>query len=256
MSKRNQALHRTAMAVLLTFCAMVGHAQNTTGAAYKAVIFDYFVLFDPNSIAAVVDQVVPGHGAEFTKTWRAKQFEYCFIRSITGSHADFDQVTRDALVYTAQASGLALTVPDQAKLLNAYRHLRLWPDAQQTLKGLHDAGIRVAVLTNFSPAMMQANAEQAGIAGLLDVMISTEEGGAFKPEAQSYALAKRSLKLENKQMLFVAFGGWDAFGAKRFGLPTYWVNRFKLPAEELGLSPDYTSPDLAGVLHLVTQDQP
>ena len=50
---------------------------------------------------------------------------------------------------------------------------------------------------------------------------------------------------------FAAFGGWDAYGAKSFGYATYWVNRFGLPAERLGIPPDQTSGDLAGLLEFV-----
>ena len=45
-------------------------------------------------------------------------------------------------------------------------------------------------------------------------------------------------RLPREQVLFVAFAGWDAAGASRFGYQTYWVNRMKLPAEELGHVPD------------------
>jgi 2-haloacid dehalogenase len=54
-----------------------------------------------------------------------------------------------------------------------------------------------------------------------------------------------------KAVAFAAFGGWDAYGAKSFGYPTYWVNRFSLPAEKLGLAPDATSNDFAGLLKFV-----
>ena len=41
-----------------------------------------------------------------------------------------------------------------------------------------------------------------------------------------------------EEILFVAFAGWDAAGAKLFGYPTYWVNRPRLPPEELSVLPD------------------
>src|SRR5688572_2807852 len=70
---------------------------------FKAVAFDYFVIFNPNSVVLEVEKAYPGKGLEFTKAWRAKQFEYGFLRSITGRHEDFFKVTEDALVYTAEA---------------------------------------------------------------------------------------------------------------------------------------------------------
>jgi 2-haloacid dehalogenase len=47
-----------------------------------------------------------------------------------------------------------------------------------------------------------------------------------------------AFKLERGEIVFAAFGGWDAAGAKRFGYPTFWCNRFNLPIEELGVVAD------------------
>src|SRR3954463_5242015 len=84
-------------------------AQDSPPPRFKAVAFDYFVIFNANSVVPAVEKAFPGKGAEFTRAWRAKQFEYGFLRSITGRHADFFKVTEDALVYTATAMKLDLT---------------------------------------------------------------------------------------------------------------------------------------------------
>jgi 2-haloacid dehalogenase len=60
---------------------------------FKAVAFDYFVIFDPNSVVPAAEAEFPGRGAEFVKAWRSKQFEYCFLRSITARHTDFESPT-------------------------------------------------------------------------------------------------------------------------------------------------------------------
>jgi 2-haloacid dehalogenase len=99
--------------------------------------------------------------------------------------------------------------------------------------------------------MLRANAEQAGITGLFDVLLSTEANGTYKPDPAAYELGMKTLKLKKKEIVFAAFGGWDAYGAKSFGYATYWVNRFNLPAEELGLKADATSTDMQGLLGFV-----
>ena len=50
--------------------------------------------------------------------------------------------------------------------------------------------------------------------------------------------------MPRERILFVAFAGWDAAGAKLFGYPTFWVNRLGLPPERFGPMPDITSSDL------------
>jgi 2-haloacid dehalogenase len=55
--------------------------------------------------------------------------------------------------------------------------------------------------------------------------------------------------------VFAAFGGWDASGAKSFGYPTVWVNRFGQPVEELGIQPDLMTPDMKGLLEFVLPER-
>ena len=227
------------------------HAQGWPPPRFKAVAFDYFVIFNANSVVPAVEKAFPGKGAEFTRAWRAKQFEYGFLRSITDRHADFFKVTEDALVYTAAAMKLELTPEKRKSLLDAYLTLEPWPDAVDALRKLRASGVRVITIANFSPRMLKANAENAGIADLFDELLSTQANGTYKPDPRAYALGMERLGLKKEEILFAAFGGWDAYGAKSFGYTTYWVNRFHLPMEELGIEPDGTSDNLEGLLKLV-----
>ncbi|WP_165250938.1 haloacid dehalogenase type II [Paludisphaera soli] len=218
---------------------------------FKAVAFDYFVIFDANSVVPTVEAAFPGKGAEFTRAWRAKQFEYGFLRSITDRHADFFRVTEDALAYTAEAMKVELTLEKRRSLLDAYLNLKPWPDAVDALRKLRASGVRIITIANFSPKMLEANAEHAGIADLFDELLSTQANGTYKPDPRAYALGMEHLKLKKEEIVFAAFGGWDAYGAKSFGYTTYWVNRFGLPNERLGVEPDGTSDNLEGLLELV-----
>ena len=64
----------------------------------------------------------------------------------------------------------------------------------------------------------------------------------------------KRLNLRKADMLFAAVGGWGAAGTKAFCYPTFWMNRFDLSAEELGINPNGTSDTLAGLLMLVLGD--
>jgi 2-haloacid dehalogenase len=236
----------------LLIASLIGLAcQAHSAPRFKAVAFDYFVIFNPNSVVPEVDKAYPGKGLEFTKAWRAKQFEYGFLRSLTDRHEDFFKVTDDALIYTAEAMQLPLPPDVRTRLLNAYLSLQPWPDAVAGLRKLKAAGVRIITIANFSPRMLRANAEHAGIADLFDELLSTEVNKTYKPDPRAYALGMERLGLKKDEVAFAAFGGWDAYGAKSFAYPTYWVNRFNLPAEKLGLAPDATSNDFAGLLQFV-----
>jgi 2-haloacid dehalogenase len=221
---------------------------------YKAVAFDYFVIFDPNSVVAEIEKVFPGKGMDVTKAWRAKQFEYGFLRSITKRHEDFFKVTEDALVYTLDNMKLVVTDAQKKQLLNAYLSLKPWPDSIAGLKKLKASGVKIITIANFSKMMLKSNADNAGITELFDELLSTEVNKTYKPDPDAYELGVKHLGFKKDEIVFAAFGGWDAYGAKSFGYPTYWVNRFNLPTEKVGIQADATSNNFQGLLDFVLGD--
>src|SRR5215813_5957130 len=106
-------------------------------------------------------------------------------------------------------------------------------------------------IANFSPAMLRSNADNAGLTTLFDALVSTDANHTYKPDPRAYQLGMDRLKLAKQNIVFAPFGGWDAAGAKSFGYPTVWVNRFNQPFEELGISPDRAVSDLSGLLDFV-----
>lgn len=243
------------LAILLLSTSVIAQAASKDSKPpFKAVAFDLFVIFDPGSVVPYVEKEFPGKGIEFTRAWQSKQFDYAFIHSITNRYEDFFQITGNALEHTAQTMNLALSEDARARLLNTYLTLRPWADAVAALRKLRASGLRIIVLSNFSRKMLRANTGNAGIADLFDELLSTGENRTFKPDPQAYKLALKRLRLRKEEIAFAAFGGWDVYGAKSFGFPTFWVNRFNLPAERLGLSADGTSGDLEGFLNFVLQN--
>jgi 2-haloacid dehalogenase len=232
------------------------HQQPSAAPRFKAVAFDYFVLFNPDSVIPEVERVFPGKGRELTNLWRTRQFEYGWLRSITGHYVDFFAVTDDALVYAVNTMHLTLSADDRRHLLDLYLHLTPWPDTLDALRRLKESGIHIITIANFSPMMLQANAENAGLLGFFDALVSTDANHTYKPDPRAYHLGMERLHLAKPDIVFAAFGGWDAAGAKSFGYPTYWVNRFNLPYEELGNRPDQTSTNLDGLLDFVLGKSP
>lgn len=222
----------------------------------KAVAFDFFVLFNPDSIVSDVDRMFPGKGRELTNLWRNRQFEYSWLRSITGRYVDFFAVTEDALVYAARTMKLELTAEQRHRLLDGYLYLSPWPDTADGLRRLRESGVRVITIANFSPAMLRSSVEKAGIRGLFEALVSTDANHTYKPDFRAYQLGIDRLHLSKREIVFAAFGGWDAAGAKAFGYPTVWVNRFNQPLEELGVRPDRTVANLDGLLDFVLDAAP
>src|SRR5215467_14379576 len=167
------ALSAISCVAALTLCGATGMGSaavaNSPGSAdtvprtrFAAVAFDYFVLFNADSVVSSVDRVFPGKGRMFTDIWRTRQFEYAWLRSMAGRYVDFSLVTEDALVYAANAVHVELTDSRRRELMEAYLHLTPWPDTADALRRLRDSDVRVITIANFSPAMLRANAERAG----------------------------------------------------------------------------------------------
>src|SRR5271170_3372175 len=122
----------------------------------EACVFDaYGTLFDVNSAARNAEDWLGDKWQPLAELWRAKQLQYTWLRSLTGRHADFWQVTGDALDFTL--STLQLENPElRARLMDLYRVLSAYPEVPETLRRLKSAGMKLAILSNGSPAMLAA----------------------------------------------------------------------------------------------------
>jgi 2-haloacid dehalogenase len=212
----------------------------------KAVAFDAFALFDPRPVFAQADDLFPGAG--LSDEWRTRQFEYCWLRIASRHYADFWQVTEDALIFAAHKKRLPLDAEIRSTLMSGYLALKPWPDVVPAVETMKRAGLRLAILSNFTPTMLAANVAAAQLTGRFDRLLSTDRGRTYKPDPRAYQLGVDGLAVARDELLFVAFAGWDAAGAKLFGYPTFWVNRQQLPAEELGALPDATGDSLMDLL--------
>ena len=245
MPLRRREFLSTAAAAGATLIHGTLPAASTRG--IKAVAFDAFPLLDPRPIFSMAEEVFPGKGADLSSQWRTRQFEYTWLRTITGRYVDFWQVTEEALRFAGKAVSLHISPAQEQTLMDGYLKLKAWPDVEPVLRSLKGEGLRIGFLSNFTPKMLQASIRSAGLEERVDFAISTDAARTYKPDTKAYQLAMDHLGLQRQEILFVAFAGWDVVGAKSFGYSTYWVNRLKLPAEELGLSADGTDHTLAGL---------
>ena len=73
----------------------------------KACVFDaYGTLFDYASAAARCRDVLGDKLDPLNALWREKQLQYTWLRALQGRHADFWQVTGDALDFALETLGL------------------------------------------------------------------------------------------------------------------------------------------------------
>lgn len=223
-------------------------AQAAGRSPFKAIAFDAFPIFDPRPVFALAEVLFPGKGTDLSNAWRTRQFEYQWLRGLSGHYADFWQTTEDALVFAARLLQLELTAEKRRQLMNTYLGLKVWPDVPAALGTLKEAGVRLVFLSNMTRNLLDAGIRDAGLDGIFDRVLSTDQIKTYKPDPKAYQMAIDALQLPRNEIVFAAFAGWDAAGAKWFGYPTFWVNRLGFPTEELGFAPDAVGKDLADLV--------
>ena len=237
-----KVLGATAVSAGAMSASRVRSASEPTAAMkkIKAFAFDaYGTLFDVFSVTALCEQLFPGKGNALAQLWRAKQLQYSLLRSQMGRHKDFWQLTEDGLAYATKSLKLDLTPEKRKRLMEAYLSLAAFVDVKPGLAALRKDGLRLAILSNGEPKMLEAAAKSAGIYDLLDTIISVEEVKVFKPNPRVYNLALERMKVSNAELGFVSSNSWDINGAASAGLITFWIQRSAgEPPEELGFSAD------------------
>ena len=215
-------------------------------------VFDaYGTLFDVNA-AAQAAAAEPEHAAlrdiwpKLAFDWRRKQLEYTWLRAVADRHCDFWQVTEDGLDWALAAQGLD-DPATRKRLLELYWELAAYPEVPAILAALKAAGKQTAILSNGSPAMLDAAVASAGIGQQLDALLSVESVGVFKPHAKVYDMVEAHFGCARDAVLFVSSNGWDAAGAAGYGFRTAWVNRAGDPVDNLYARPHHILPDLTTI---------
>lgn len=217
----------------------------------KACVFDaYGTLFDVASAAREARQELGERWQAFSDLWRTKQLQYTWLRAAGGRHADFWQVTGDALDF-ALASFAIDDAGLRRRLMDLYLRLGAYPEVPAALAALKARGLTLAILSNGTPAMLAAAVTNAGLDGLFDAVLSVEEVGVYKPHPSVYRLAVDRLGVAAGEVCFLSSNGWDAYSAKAFGMRVLWCNRLGQPKERIPAEPDGEIRDLSALPDLV-----
>ena len=196
----------------------------------RAVCFDLLsALLDSWS---VWDRVARRPGfSELGRTWRR---QYLTLTSTVGGY-------RPYLELVAEAAGSVGLPPSAAGWLEqAWDTLRPWPDGQAALASLT---VPRAVVTNCSRALGNRAAACVGVP--FDVVVTSEEAGAYKPDPAPYQLACERLGCAPAEVAFVAGSPFDALGAVAHGFRVTWVTRLGDPVPD-GLARVKIVPSLEG----------
>ena len=208
-------------------------------------VFDaYGTLFDFNSAVARHRAAIGPSADALSELWRQKQIQYTWLRNGMGSYAKFWQVTGEALDHCLAAHKIT-DASVREKLMGAYLALSPFDEVPETLKRLKAAGLRMAILSNGNPEMLDPMVAASGLAGHFEVVLSVDEARVFKPDPSVYGLVGKRCNVLPENVCFLSSNCWDAHGAAHFGFRTVWVNRAGAPDDNLPGKPIAEVRDLS-----------
>lgn len=222
----------------------------------QACLFDaYGTIFDFSTAVAHCPDVPEARRAALIALWRDKQLQYTWQRSLQGCYADFWQVTGEALEFTLDSLDLA-SPGLWRRLMDLYEVLPAFPEVADTLRELRAAGFVTAILSNGTPAMLDAAVRRAGLHELLDAVLSADAVQVFKTDPRVYDYGLRQLGLKASEVSFQSSNGWDAFAASAHGMRVVWCNRYGQRRERLPGAPDHEITSLAELPRLLARPMP
>ena len=213
----------------------------------KAIIFDaYGTLFDVNSAAEKCKDKIGDKWEPFANFWRTTQLEYTWLRSLMGRHKDFWQITEDSLDKSMKAFKIEFSMRDE--LLDLYKVLSPFKEVQETLKTLKKKKLKLAILSNGTPSLLNELVKSNNLENLFDDIFSIEEVGVYKPNSKVYDMPVKKYKIRKDEIAFLSANTWDVSGGGNYGYQAIWVNRNNNIFDNLDFKPKLEIKNLSGLL--------
>ena len=216
----------------------------------KAVVFDaYGTLFDVNSAAEKCKSKIGDNWEDFANFWRTTQLEYTWLRSLMKRHKNFWQITEDSLDKSMKVFNIDKNM--RKDLLNLYKVLSPYPEVKKVLQNLKKKNLKLAILSNGTPDLLNELVASNNLTGLFDDLFSVEEVGIFKPDPKVYELPLKKYKAQAFEITFLSANTWDVSGGGNYGYNSIWVNRNKSQFDKLDYQPKNEIDNLSQLLDVL-----
>lgn len=189
------------------------------------------IVFDVNEtlsdMAPMADRFTDvGAPPHLARTWFASLLRDGFALAAAGSSERFAVLGEGMLRTVFAGVDLDRGTDDAVEhVMSGFTGLDVHPDVPDGVRRLRAAGIRLVTLTNGSTGVSEQLLGRAGIRDELEMLLSVEDAGVWKPAAGAYAYACRTLDVAPGEAMLVAVHPWDTDGADRAGLRTAYVDR-------------------------------
>jgi 2-haloacid dehalogenase len=207
-------------------------------------------LLDLSALDAPFAQVLGDAGLR--PAWFQTMLQLSFVGVITGNYVDFTTAQHAALRMIAQRLGRELSGEDSERIVGGMQRLPPHPEVPGAIARLRDAGYRQVTITNSPLEVARAQLEFAGLAGLVDDVLSADEVEQLKPGPRPYALVAERSGVSVGDVMLVAAHAWDVSGALAAGTRAAFVERPGMVPSPIGVQPELVVADIDALAHELT----
>ena len=216
----------------------------------KVVVFDaYGTLFDVNSAAEKCKDKIGNKWEKFANFWRTTQLEYTWLRSLMNRHKDFWEITEDSLEKSMRVFDINKDMKNE--LLSLYKILSPFPEVREVLEKLKKKNLKLAILSNGTPSLLNDLVESNNLKNLFDDLFSIEEVKVYKPDPRVYEMPIKKYNVNADDITFLSANTWDVSGGGNYGYNSIWVNRSKSEFDILDFKPKNEIDNLTQLLDIV-----
>ncbi|MDR9500669.1 MAG: haloacid dehalogenase type II [Desulfurivibrionaceae bacterium] len=209
----------------------------------------YGTLIDTHGVVSALQRIIGDRAKDFSHTWREKQLEYSFRRGLMQNYATFAVCTSNALDYTCAFYECNLTAEEKNNLLESYRSLPAFKDAEDGLVKLKANNYRLFAFSNGTADAVDALLVTAGIRDYFRGVVSVDDLKSFKPNPAVYSHFLRESGSKGSDAWLISSNPFDVIGAISAGMRAAWVRRSKNAVfDPWGIEPTITVENL-GELH-------
>lgn len=182
------------------------------------------------------------------RLWRLRAVDYRMVSTATGAYETYEETTREALAYALAVNGVDLPDETVDEIASVFYKLEAYEDVNPGMERLAEAGYDLYVLSNGTPAALDAVIERTEIQDAIEGTISAHEIEMYKPAPLIYEHAAERIGTPIENVVHVATPWYDIYGAIHAGMQGVWLNRNDLPWDRFDGEPDLTVDDFDELL--------
>jgi 2-haloacid dehalogenase len=134
------------------------------------------------------------------------------------------------------------------ELLDLYKILSPFKEVPEVLKSLKERNLKLAILSNGTPALLNQLVKSNNLDNLFDDLFSIEEVGIYKPDSKVYDMPIKKYNIQKNEVAFLSANTWDVSGGGNYGYNSIWVNRNNNIFDNLDYKPNLEIKNLLDLL--------